>query len=255
MKSPLRVFSLAAIAVLSISVNAAGIDKVPSVILDPYSPWPAWVAADVAVAPDGTLREDQVGQFIPALRRVALLNTAALAKEEGTADLSAEGGDLCRIFRGPPAYHIIRTSSLDDLMNHAGVIVSGEILAGRQGFLGGLPGTLYAVAAHYLKGEPVRETLFFYPHARISTADGMICARAPGVSGPPPQAGDRVLIFFLAKPRVEYGRVILSVAADRELVHESRGAGTHVPASLRSFAADPAPIDAITRAVIAAGSP
>lgn len=223
--------------------------EVPAVLPGTNSPWPRWVAADVAVAQDGSLRSEMLGQFIPSLRRLALMNTAALSSDSDAAQDHRVGNlDQCRVHRGAVPDYASRASSLTDLSTKAAIIVTGEVVATREGFYGGLPGTLLLLSARYMRGTPATETFLFYPHARIATADGLICAKPPG-DYVPPQVGDRVLILALGDVRQDSGRAIFRVSVERELVHESRFGVTRVPDALRSIASGPAPFDRIEKAL------
>jgi len=224
---------------------SASAADMPDMLRDPHSPWPQWVAADVAVAEDGTLREQMLGQFIPSLRKLAALNTAELTKEG--ADRS---GDPCRIHRGTIPDPFRPTRSLADLTTHAEVVMRGEVLATREGFYGGLPGTLLLLSPRYLKGQPVPDPLLFYPFARIETADGMICGKPLG-EFTPPEVGDRVLIFAMGTPRTDNGRAIFAVNVARQLVHEPRTGPLRLPEALRTRANSNAPFAEIERAVTA----
>jgi hypothetical protein len=145
-------------------------------------------------------------------------------------------GDTCRQFVGVQPGHFEPTSSLDDLATHAATIVSGHVAAAAEGFLHGMPGTLLRLAGTQLKGKGAREVYLFYPHARIATAMGTICAKPVAVSYTPPHPGDRIVVFSMPETRVVGDRMIVNVDVRHELVHESRDGVLRIPAALRSHA-------------------
>lgn len=238
-----RVVIAIALIMFSVSSAAAEAFEVPTVITHPGAQWPIWVAADIAVGDDGSLRDQYLGQFAPSLRKLARANTAALA----AAPLQTTD-DGCRLYRG----HIVPadkpTKSLADLTTYPAAIVSGEVVAMRQGFFGGLPGTLLLLSGKYLRGTPAPEPLLFYPFAQIETADGMICAKPLG-DFVAPQIGDRFLVFAMGEPRVDDGRTIFAVNTARQLVHAPRGGKLLLPDGLRSMTVGSSPFDSVESTV------
>jgi hypothetical protein len=248
-----RRFALIVAAFLSCTKLGAAhvVSEVPAVIPSPYTAWPSWVAADLAVAPDGSLREAMLGQHTSTLRDVARANAALIAKEAHTRDGNATPearDDRCRITFGAIPRNERPLSSLDELTAHAAAIVSGEVLAARQGFFGGQPGTLLLLDAKYLKGTPAAVVLFFYPFAEINTTEGAICTKPLG-DYLPPEAGDRLLIFAMSEPVIENGRTILSVNVEHQLIHARQGR-TLAPRAVQSLAGESASFDVLERAVL-----
>ena len=223
----------------------ASTPEVPATIENGFTPWPEWVAADVAVTPEGNLREEMLGQHARSLRELARKNTAR-GQKHGAAF------DVCQINTQAALRDPQRTSSVDDLTRNAAAIVSGKVLATRQGFWGGLPGTMILLDARFLKAPAPKELFLFYPLAAIRTTDGMICANPLG-DYVAPAPGDRLLIFSLGAPVIRNGRAILSVDVEQQLVHETRSGRTVAPKPLRAAAPEASPpFDAIERSIRAA---
>jgi hypothetical protein len=182
-----------------------------------------WIPVHESVAEDGSLRSDLLGQHFESVRRNMERNRAATTA--GVRD--------CHFFMGSIPGHYSSTSSLRDLSTHAHVIVSGTVRAMREGFYGGLPGTLMSLDARALKGKAPTETLVFYPLARIATSTGLVCAKPVG-EFEPPRVGDRLLIFAMVQPLVINGRVFLNVNTAREMLHDRRGVRAVIPKALRA---------------------
>ncbi|HEX2060126.1 MAG TPA: hypothetical protein VHK90_05255 [Thermoanaerobaculia bacterium] len=179
------------------------------------------MSARRAIDENGALRADVLGRHTARLRRNAEAN-----------------GDTCKRFTGSIPDHFEPTSSLDDLSTHAATIISGHVTAAEEGFLHGKPGTLLRIVGTHLKGKAAREVFLFYPHARIATADGTICAKPVVSSYTPPAPGDRLVVFSMPEVRAAGEQIILDVDIRRELLHESRGGGLQVPAALRGESAE-----------------
>lgn len=201
-----------------VSFGASGGDDVPALI-DGRNGLPVWVSAEHAVDDQGHLRENLFRDFV-----LSDLRAAARKSQQ-----------KCEVAIGRSLHHFKPTSSLNALTSYATEVVSGKIVAGAQGFYDGMPGTLFRISATYLKGRPSLETYFFYPRAKIRTAEGFICATPLGVgSFPDPQPGDRLLWFEMEPPVIFGDRTIAFVDLSRELVHERREGGTRLPQALRS---------------------
>ncbi|HEY0160710.1 MAG TPA: hypothetical protein VGF28_25720 [Thermoanaerobaculia bacterium] len=234
----MRIFTPFAVFVLAFAAGAA---EIPDVIADEDGP--LWVAADVAVTPEGQLRTGAFGRFGESVER-----DARVAAERERASSSS---DECQTYFGNAVCtHFEPTSTIDDLTSRAGEIVAGVIVAVRQGFWGGSPGSLLLLDATYLKGSKPRETYLFYPYARIVTADAALCAKPLGPFVPP-RPGDRLLIFSMGKPiPPRDDRHVFQVRTDRELVHEPRGGDLLVPDSLLPYAGELRQFDAVLDAVV-----
>lgn len=214
---------------------------------------PLWVAADVAVGAEGRLRQEVLGQRLPQILEAARLNTSRASHKRVpvTANAPSQSDatlDGCETFLGTVPHHSAPAASLDDLVTHAKFVVSGEISSVRQGFLGGLPGSLVRLSATYLAGSPAGETFLFYPLARIRTSEGFVCARPLG-DFMAPQVGDRLLIFSMVQPHVLGDLTIFEVNIARELVHQSRDGVTRIPPALQTVVPDTPSFDTIEHAV------
>ncbi|HEY0160711.1 MAG TPA: hypothetical protein VGF28_25725 [Thermoanaerobaculia bacterium] len=218
----------------------AGAGDVPDVISDEDGP--LWVAADVAVTPEGQLRGSALGRFGESVER-----DARVASARERARSTPRRAEDCETYFGVVPEHFEPTSSFDDLTSHAQSIFSGRVVAVREGFFGGLPGSLLRIEASYLKGSAPLETYLFYPFARIATAGAPLCANPLGAFVPP-QRGDRLLIFSMTKGRITNGRRVFQVRTDRELVHEHRG-GVLLPDALVPHAGDHRKFDVLLQAV------
>jgi len=239
----------AVIILLSLLSRAVSGREVPRVIPSPYVPWPQWVAADDGVRADGTLREDMLGQFHTTLRGLARDNTARLMLDATAGARSgAEDYDQCRLFAGT-APHVTPVRSVDELTTIATVMFAGQVLAMREGFYGGLPGTLLLLSGRYIKGAGVDEPLLFYPYAKIKTAEGMICSKPVGDFAVP-EIGDRMLFWSTSRPRAD--RAVFSPDVVRMLVHEPRRGAIRVPDVVRSLTTGRRPFETIERAISAA---
>jgi hypothetical protein len=240
-----------AAVIILLSLLPTGIalgDDVPRIIKSAYVPWPEWVAADEAVGADGTLREDVLGPFTASLRDLARDNTARLIRDAAANGRgTAAECDECRLFRGTVP-HVKSVRSIDELTTVATDIFVGEVAAMRQGFYGGLPGTLVLLSGRYIKGAAADEPLLFYPYARIKTAHGMICSKPVGDFAAP-EVGDRMMLWSTGTPRNDNGRAVFSLDVARMLVHEPRRGAIRVPDVLRSHATGEKPFETIERAV------
>jgi hypothetical protein len=214
----MKLFPRLALVVILFSAASVLADAadVPDLILDEDGRY-LWVAADQALDEKGFLSEQYLGRYTHSLREDAQLN-----------------GTECKVFRGSVPMQFEPNSSLDELVRGAPSIVSGRVVALREGFYGGIPGTLLLLAAERLKGELSGETLLFYPFAQIKTAEGLVCAKA-SADAVPPKLGDRVLVFAMRGSRHVRGATILNVNVGRELVHMPAAGGIRAPEALLSF--------------------
>lgn len=240
-----RVCATAVIILVSLAAAAADVPEIPLMIADPNGgPAPAWVAAEVAVGADGALRSDLFGDRISQSRLNARLNREKnRALDTGTVD------EKCHVFTGVAPEYWKPTGSLEELTTHSNAIISGRVLAMKQGFRYGRPGMLIRLDATYLKGKHSGETYLFYPLAKIPTSDGPVCAQPLGTYLPP-QVGDRFLLFALGTTIVG-GRSFIAVDERRQLVHEPRGGRAILPPGLQHFKGDDAAFDGVQRATAA----
>ena len=249
-------------AVVVIGAPLAGSDElVPSQLRDREDP-AYWIAADKAVGPDGKLNRGAMGRLAHSVsgylkRMQGRRANAHASPSSAAATRTAKWPELegCESFFGTVPEHWKPTGSLSDFATHAEAIVTGRIVAIRQGFLGGMPGSLLRLEADYVKGEPSDETYLFYPLARIKTTEGLVCETPLG-SFVPPTVGDRVLLFSMTRGSRLEGRDVFWVNTVRELVHESPRARLQLPASLTPFTSLATPcfddiVGAVRTAVVA----
>lgn len=171
---------------------------------------PVWVSEREAFEPDGSLRKDRFPESVRNdLDRLRALN--------GTED--------CRLFSGSEPEIFQARDTTDALLRHSRVILAGDVVASEQGFLSGMPGTLYAVKVSRrvktLPGFNHHVVHLFVNDARIVTSTGLICARNFSEI-PTPKAGDRVLFFSYFDPFDANG-TLFSVDLRTQLVVESHG--------------------------------
>lgn len=228
------------------AVRANDQTGVPARIDDPRSNTVAWIAADVAVE-NGQLRPDLLGERLEDLRAIAQRNGRAL-QDKAVTQTGAERP--CSSFKTQsPAEDFDPAETLADLTDYGRAIVSGRVVAIREGFWYGLPASLLEIDGAWLKGQPAGATFFLYPFAHIDTAEGPICSKVAG-DAVPPQVGDRVIVFSPAPPfEIEGGRVVSGDFRNR-VVYEHRDGGMRVPAALRGSAVNAASaFDDIRKAV------
>lgn len=194
---------------------------------------PLWVAAEEAVAEDGTLRLDLFSQSARvSLRGVLAANT---------------DGECNRYLGEPISLNQVSDRTLDDLVASASIIVSGTVSDARQGFLAGVPGTLVAIhdttRLKAVKSVSAGDVLYvFFPTARIETKQGPVCGEPPARATAVPESGDRLIAFLIGGP-VDQRAEILSVDVTRHLLVQPRNAETfnqaflaaQLPAEARQF--------------------
>ncbi len=181
----------------------------------------AWVSASVAFSEDGELR----GEYFESYQRTVF-----------DRNRQSNSSGKCEIFMGAPIMEIFKPmSTLEDLARESESIVAGEIAGSDTGFFAGMAGTLYAIRVsdwlktlgHTVEGDVI---YMFYPEATIPTKQGTLCAKT--FSGlPPPQAGDRVLVFDYLQA-FDRERRILHPEADHMLILERDGK-LYVPRALQ----------------------
>lgn len=221
-----------------------GQNTIPTLIPDPHGNGSAWVAAEIAVQ-NGQLKPEFLGRHADELRELARQNGEALTRNQ-----LPSGDRPCTLFKGEsPAEHFHPTNTLEDLTRYGKTVVSGRIVAVREGFWYGLPASLLQLDAEWLKGDrPTGTTYFLYPFAHIDTAEGPICSKPVGNSGGP-QVGDRLVIFSYDAPFVFDENRVVGADTARGLVHERSGKPARVPDSLVKLVGQGAsPVDAIRAA-------
>lgn len=210
---------------------------IPALTRDPDG-MTVWVDAEEALTHDGFLRPQLYAPyFIEKFRANARQNPKGVTRDD------------CRVYFTSTSDHFKATNTLEDLSRNATTIVSGTVVAIRQGIFGTTPGSLLQLSAEYLKGDPYPETFLFYPYARIETAEGFLCAKPVGDFSVP-RLGDRFLIFSMSSPTVRDGRAFLHVNLARESVHAPAKERPRLPMALRIYAAEPKPFDAVKRDVM-----
>lgn len=208
--------------------------NVPAELVDEARP-AAWIAADVAIAADGTVREDKLKVYAPFVKQYAVGETKEARKGART----------------PCATYIVRSPETgpahtpEKLVSSAVTIVHGRIVGIREGFYYGMPGSLLRLTGTFLRGNSTNEVYLFYPMATIATADGMVCAK-PWKRYGAPKVGDEVIVFDpLPSPAVFGQRTILWVNVHHQLVYVPGTGAPILPEPLRGFAAEDDPVAAV----------
>lgn len=239
-------FSHACLFVVLLALSALGYSQssdanVPAELSDDARPV-AWVAADVAIGPDGIIRSDKLKEYAPFVQR-----DAAFAAREAGASERTQGVTTtspCRTFllTNPET---APTRTPEELASRAVTIVRGRIVGVREGFYFGMPGSLVRLAGSFLRGNPTDEIYLFYPTASIATADGMVCARPHERFGAP-RVGDEVIVFDpTPAPVVLHERTILWVRIDEHVVYIPSAGNPILPEPLSSLSATDDPIASV----------
>jgi hypothetical protein len=209
-------------ALLLSSGAISTVEKIPDIIHEAGDQRPLWVAAAVALTDAGLLRDDLFGESVTLARRVARENTRlkrdALSVQSANPSATVESKP-CYSFVGQPASESFRSDkSYADLIDNSIVIFSGRATAISEGFYSGHPGSLVRLEGKYIRGSAHGPTFFFYPLARIETAEGTICTQPLG-RYTPPGIGDRFLIFAMTKPLITEAGDIIFALTGRQVVH------------------------------------
>lgn len=223
--------SAAAVALAALWLATSVPDLIP--YHRPEVAHPVWVAAEEAVAEDGSLRLD-------------LFSPSARVSLRGVLAANVDG--QCNRYLGEPiSLNQVSDRTLDEVVASASIIVSGTVAEARQGFLAGVPGTLVAIhdttrlkAVKLLSSGDV--LYVFFPTARIETKQGPICGAPPARAIAVPESGDRLIAFLIGGP-VDQRAAILSVDVTRHLLVQPRNAETfnhgflaaQLPAEARRF--------------------
>lgn len=223
---------LVAIVVFStLALHANDQNAIPSLIADPESETPVWVAADVGVE-NGQLNPKLLGWHLDRLRELAQRNGAAL-KKKGLASSAGLAKPCASSMTQPPAESFDPASSLSDLTRYYGrIILTGRVVAIREGFWYGLPASLLKLEATWMKGGSAGATYFMYPFAQIATDEGPICSKVIG-DADPPEAGDRLMVFSSALPFQFDGGSVVIADLRTGVVYQRRDGRARVPESLR----------------------
>lgn len=239
----------------------AGADRNPIPSVMAYRDIPAfWVAAECAIDHGGKLNVSILGAYGPSLADQVARRRDRLRRNPPDSSSASKWPELegCESFFNSIPDHFEPTSPFAALIQHADFIVSARVLAMRQGFLGGMPGSLLLLSSDSLKGDAGDLTYLFYPLARIQTVEGPVCSKPLG-SFAPPAVGDRLLLFSMGGFTELDGRRSFLVNTMRELVHESRNSRLLIPPALASLtpAAAPRFDDVVTavREALAASHP
>lgn len=154
---------------------------------------PVWIAANVAVDTNGEIRSDafETGEI------AAIQNHVRVFRGKNRA---AANADCIETLNGTGPELAVALATPDDLARNSLAIIEGDVVAGRQGFYLGLPGTLYAIrVADRLKdvgGVSSGSVVYlFVDEARIATAAGFLCAKPFAPADLIPHVGDKVLVF------------------------------------------------------------
>jgi hypothetical protein len=207
---------------------------------------PVWIDAESVVDSSGRLNAGLLGEQTARMSaELARRNSRAVAHARGPRSNSAEGVDECQVFKSWSTEHFQSTATLEELVANAETIVSGTVVAQRQGIFYNTPGTLLRIDAEYLKGHATPSTYLFYPYGRIKTAEGMLCSRPFNDNESAPRIGDRFLAFSITPAYVADGVTILAPDPRRELLHEAAEGKLTLPSALRSANASPGSFDAI----------
>jgi hypothetical protein len=217
-------------ATAAMAVGPTGESRVPDVIESevPGVP-PAWVAANIALAPDGNLRSHLfLEASISTIRNY--FNEKARQSTNTTAD-----PDECSVTLGQALEQFSSTATTDNLVSNSSYIISASVADLREGFLFGNPGTLIALdVADWLKHENdevrQRPAYLFFPSARITTPHGTICAK-PWPHVPTPAKGDQLLVFSYLGP-VGINAAIFQIRPSKQLILDGPAA-KYLPEAMR----------------------
>jgi hypothetical protein len=204
-------------SLVALSMGANGDPVVPAIVSSVRDGRPLWVAEDVAFAHNGDLKHDLFSGY---------------TRQRFDRHRSANRTD-CRVFAGAgPDGGFRSTRTINALAENSKSIITGNVVAAKQGFFGGNPGTLYAIEVHELlkSNDEIssKRVLLFIGQATISTPRGLICARQPGVT--PLDPNDRVLFFSYEDPFDTNGEIYI-VDPRTQLIIQKKSTLT-IPTSL-----------------------
>ncbi|MEM7582857.1 MAG: hypothetical protein AAF560_05710 [Acidobacteriota bacterium] len=160
-----------------------------------------WFSEDYAKESDGSLAWslfhpwDQEG-----LQRTLESNEAKYRLETSKKRSPFEEVDKCQVSRGWVDEDHNPGGSIEVLVENATHIVHGVVVAGKQGFMAGRPGSIFEVAHKtVLKApegySPPENHLVFMGIARIATDKGILCSTSFRPDNPP-TLGARLMLFL-----------------------------------------------------------
>lgn len=175
--------------------------------------YPIWVSAEAAISTDGDVVTDL---FHPHLHsRLQRYLETPTDPTEGCVPV----GELIADPINPPD-----RSHLGGAVEHASVVLLGEVVARDFGFERGLPGQLLAVRPlHTYKGDASLDHYYFFiPVGRFTAGPYTFC-KTDNRYPKPPQLGDQVLI--MAPTREENGPYLNIEDAKSLIVFNDQGGG------------------------------
>ena len=172
---------------------------------------PIWVSERSAVDEKGRLRKEL---FDPGV--VGTLG-------DPDAMPGARVGPCAVNLLQPPIEQFVELGSLDTLARNSTDVFIGEVVDLQQGFLAGMPGTLYAIRpSRVLSRDPLAPELYvFLSHARIPLHFGDICSSLSPETVVP-RVGDRLLAFLYLEA-FDPEKTIYRVDPQRQLIVERSG--------------------------------
>jgi hypothetical protein len=241
-------FSILIIVAVFLSSTVKALDhrngEIPMIIGSPgEGAANTWVAADNALDQQGNLRPDVVGPegvSILASYRATRVRAGSGTTTAQMAPPAAALADPCGgvTMSLPSAEQYRPNSTVDEILAESVDVISGRIVAMREGFYRGVPASLIKVAIlenHRQSGtvKQVDGSVFLvYPYATLRVAGVTYCTR-PRQPLPYPVVGDRLIIFnYLPGQAIDHS--IIEVPVERQLVIEHQGILT-LPANLENF--------------------
>lgn len=170
------------------------------------------------------------------------------------AHLQANRNGSCqRIQLESEQEHFRPQATLDDVVLHSSIIVTGTVAGSARGFYRGLPGTLVALRnVERLKqfGEISRQDVLriFFPGGAINTSQGAVCSQALPGSAAVPAPGDRLIAFMYGAP-IDEENSILEVDLGRNLLVEAHTTQRLNPNTLSAVVGQDTDFDDIVRRV------
>lgn len=263
----LRVWSWVGRLVLCVGIGALvhaerPVDRIPPVIASEPGRGgrPVWVSA-VAASADGRLRMELFGDgsrrnLEEQVRHIAEARESPCAPQVGVDELLPVmerapylSEDLCVSSSIVLSHPEASRDSFEALVRHARDIVGGRVVAVDQGFVNGLPSSLFEVELDTVlrtSGElEASDSLYVvYPYAVFRIGDSIFCREEPRYPYRP-QIDDRVLLFPASAPIDEHHMLVWP--EPEEVVAEKAGVGLLVAKSLQEEEpfTDPATLDGL----------
>ena len=213
------ILSAVVCSLLICPIGASGDTLIPEVSISIRDGRPLWIAEEMAFDDNGDLKLDL---FTAAARYRFDIHRASNLSE-------------CRVFAGAGTDgEVTAPKSLETLAEFSRSIISGKVVAARQGFFAGRPGTLFAVDVQDRLKNPVKDraktrVLLFVGAATITTVRGLICAKDFSIVSVP-TLGDRVLFFSYYEPFDADGE-IYAVDTKHQLIVQTKS-GLAAPVAL-----------------------